>query len=103
VTAQAKKDDADRLGSKADVSAKWALQIKNFFSGRRKYLEAADRPKEDPAEKAAMEEIAREEAELQKLRLEVMGQQKAVLAQQTAQDGDQSVVASDIFAARQDL
>ncbi|GFR43986.1 hypothetical protein Agub_g5131 [Astrephomene gubernaculifera] len=106
--ARAGKDGKDskskHTDDKADFSARWALRIKNFFSSRRSYLLQAERVDEDAEDKAFQEEIAREEAKLQKQREEFMEARVAELQQQE-ELGDlrEGMVAGDIARARFDL
>ncbi|GLC46303.1 hypothetical protein PLESTB_000997000 [Pleodorina starrii] len=99
-----KEDKSKRTEEKADFSALWALRIKNFFSSRRKYLQQAEQPTEDAAEKAAEAELAREEQKLRKMRDEVMAERELEL-RQDERPGDlrENLFASDIARARLDL
>ncbi|KAG2498477.1 hypothetical protein HYH03_003730 [Edaphochlamys debaryana] len=105
-----KKDDdskreREREFEKADFSAKWALRVKNFFSSRRKYLDAADKGgSEDAGEKAFKAEIAAEEAKLLEMRESIIATRVAELEKDIAEGPPrEGLVAGDIARARLDL
>lgn len=90
---------------KADFSAKWAMRVKNFFSGRRKYLQEAESGGDLAAEEAYEAELAEKQKKLQEMRQEIMAYREAELLEKQAKaEGPQeSMVAGDIYRARTDL
>ena len=109
---QASSDGKDeklkREQAKADFSALWAQRVKNFMSGRRKYLQAADAG-EDEATKKLNVELRETEAELAKQKRAEIEACRTELKKELGLDDQglqrlgEDVLASDLAMAEQQL